>query len=151
MNDLSGEAPMKRSIRHLCLVLALTLAAASLPIAAEQSISLRAEATPELRQAINERLEAVWKKDADAWARLTADEFTLVVPEGTLMNKSERIAALKVEPAEPRHEVKKETTHMYGDTAVHRFVDGTEWVLEVWHRENGIWRVVAAQVNLVSR
>ena len=49
------------------------------------------------------RLEAVWKKDAVTWARLTADEFTIVVPEGRLMNKAERLAALKGEKAEPVH------------------------------------------------
>ena len=111
---------------------------------------LRAQPTPELQQAMQERLEAVWKKDAKAWGRLTADEFTLVVPEGTLMNKNERIAALKGETPEPSHALRNETIRMYGDTAVHRFIDGSEWVLEVWHRENGVWRVVAAQVNFVT-
>ena len=40
-------------------------------------------APPELREAMRARLEAVWKKDAVTWARLTADEFTTVVPEGS--------------------------------------------------------------------
>jgi hypothetical protein len=40
------------------------------------------------------RLEAVWKKDAATWSRLTADEFTVVVPEGKLMTKADRLAAL---------------------------------------------------------
>ena len=82
--------------------------------------------------------------------RLTADEFTLVVPEGTLMNKDQRLAALKDEKPEPSHVVRNEQTHVYGDTAVHRFVDGSEWVLEVWHLENDGWKVVAAQVNYVN-
>jgi hypothetical protein len=43
--------------------------------------------------------------------------------------------------------LRDEEIHVYGETAVHRFVDGSEWVLEVWHRENRVWRVVAAQVN----
>jgi hypothetical protein len=111
---------------------------------------LRAESTAELRQAIEERLEAVWKKDADTWARLTADEFTLVVPEGTLMNKQERLGALGHEQPEQTHALRNEQLRVYGDTAVHRFVDGSEWVLEVWHRERSVWRVVAAQVNFVK-
>jgi hypothetical protein len=109
-----------------------------------------AEAIPELQQAMRERLDAVWGKDAKNWARLTADEFTIVVPEGTFMNKQERLAALKGEKPEPRHALGHEVIHTYGDTAVHRFIDGSEWVLEVWHRENGVWRVVAAQVNFVK-
>jgi hypothetical protein len=99
---------------------------------------------------MQDRLEAVWTKDAATWARLTSDEFTLVVPEGTLMTKEQRLAALKTEKPEPNHALRNEQTHMYGDTAVHRFVDGSEWVLEVWHLEAGGWRVVAAQVNFVN-
>ena len=113
-------------------------------------VSSRGQAPPELRQAMQQRLEAVWSKNAATWARLTSDEFTLVVPEGTLMTKEQRLAALKTEKPEPNHALRNERTHMYGDTAVHRFVDGSEWVLEVWHLENGVWRVVAAQVNFVN-
>jgi len=111
---------------------------------------LQAQATPELRRAMRERLEAVWTKDAETWARLTANEFTLVIPEGTLMNKEQRLVALKSEKPESSHALRNEQIHMYGDTAVHRFVDGSEWVLEVWHREKDVWRVVAAQVNFVK-
>jgi Domain of unknown function (DUF4440) len=105
------------------------------------------QAPPELREAMRARLEAVWKKDAAAWERLTADEFTVVVPEGRLMNKAERLAALKAEKPEPVHALQHEQTRVYGKTALHRFVDGSEWVLEVWVRHGGVWRVVAAQVN----
>ena len=38
------------------------------------------EAPPELREAMRARLEGVWKKDSVSWSRLTADEFTIVVP-----------------------------------------------------------------------
>jgi len=31
-----------------------------------------------------------------------------------------------------------------------RFIDGHEWVLEVWVRQNGVWRVVATQVNIAK-
>ena len=97
------------------------------------------------------RLEAVWKKDAVAWGRLTADEFTIVTPEGNLLTKPERVAALKTEKPEAVHAVQHEQIRTYGDTAVHRFVDGNEWILEVWVRQNGKWRVVAAQVNLAKQ
>ena len=113
-------------------------------------MEVHGEVPTELQIAMRERLEAVWKKDARTWARLTADEFTLVVPEGTLMDKKQRLAALATEKPEPSHAVRSEQTHVYGDTAVHRFVDGSEWVLEVWHRDNGVWRVVAAQVNFAN-
>ena len=106
---------------------------------------------PELRDAMQTRLEAVWKKDAQAWAKLTADEFTIVVPEGKLMNKTERIAALKTEKAEAIHDIQREQIQSYGETVLHRFIDGTEWVLEVWVKQNGVWRVVASQVNFAKQ
>ena len=112
--------------------------------------AMAAQTPPELRTAMQQRLEAVWSKDAVAWASLTADEFTVVVPKGALQTKTERIAALRLEDPEPVHAVRNEQIHMYGDAAVHRFVDGSEWVLEVWVRQDGAWRVVAAQVNFAK-
>ena len=109
-----------------------------------------AQVTPELRKAMRSRLEAVWKKDAETWSRLTSDDFTVVVPEGILMNKAERVASLKAEKPESLHEIRQAQTRAYGNTVIHRFVDGSEWVLEVWVRQKGVWRVVAAQVNIAK-
>jgi cell division septal protein FtsQ len=120
------------------------LSLAALPVLSQ------AQAPPELREAMRARLEAVWKKDAAAWDRLTADEFTVIVPEGRLMSKAERLAVLKAEKPEPPHVIEREQIRVYGETAVRRFVDGSEWVLEVWVRKNGAWRVVAAQVNVAK-
>ncbi len=106
-----------------------------------------AQAPPELREAMQARLEAVWKKDTATWSRLTADEFTVVVPEGRLMTKAERLDTLKTEKPQPAHAVQDEQVRVYGETAVRRFVDDGEWVLEIWVRQDGAWRVVAAQVN----
>ena len=110
-----------------------------------------AQPPPELRQAMRARLEAVWKKDAMTWSRLTADEFTVVVPEGRLQTKAERLAALKTEKPQPVHAVQQEQIQTYGETVLHRFVDDNEWILEVWVRQNGAWRVVAAQVNVAKQ
>ena len=122
----------------------LILLSAALPTLSSAEIPL------ELREAMQARLEAVRSKDAVAWDRLTADEFTVVVPEGRIMNKSERLAALKEEKPETSHGTEREQIRVYGGTAVRRFVDGNEWVLEVWVRQDGVWRVVAAQVNLAK-
>ena len=110
-----------------------------------------AQIAPELRKAMQARLEAVWKKDAATWSRLTADEFTVVVPEGQLMTKSDRLAALKTEKPQPVRRVEREQIQPYGEAVVRRFLDGDEWVLEVWVRQSGSWRVVAAQVNFAKQ
>lgn len=109
-----------------------------------------AQIPQELREAMQARLEAVWKKDATTWSRLTADEFTVVVPEGKLMTRADRLASLKTEKPEPVHAIEREQIQPYGEAVVRRFVDGNEWVLEVWVRQGGAWRVVAAQVNIAK-
>jgi hypothetical protein len=110
-----------------------------------------AQVPQDLREAMQARVAAVWKKDTTAWSRLTADEFTVVVPEGRLQTKADRLASLAAEPPEPPHPLEREQIHIYGDAAaVRRFIDGSEWVLEVWARQKGAWRVVASQVNLAK-
>jgi hypothetical protein len=109
-----------------------------------------AQIPQELREAMQARLEAVWNKDAATWSRLTADEFTVVVPEGKLMTKADRLASLKTEKPEPVHAIEREQIQPYGEAVLRRFVDGSEWVLEVWVRQGGAWRVVAAQVNIAK-
>jgi len=109
-----------------------------------------AQVAPELKRAMQARLEAVWKKDTTTWSRLTADEFTIVYPDGQLVTKNERIVALKNEKPEPVHTIKHEQIQAYGETVVHRFIDQNEWILEVWVKQNGAWRVVAAQVNFAK-
>ena len=110
-----------------------------------------AQVSPELREAMRARHDAVWKADAATWDKLTADEFTVVIPDGQLMTKAERLAALRNEKPDAVPVVQQEQIHTYGETVVHRFLDGTEWILEVWVRRNGTWRVVAAQVNLAQK
>src|SRR5262245_60193724 len=103
---------------------------------------------PELQEAMRARHEAVCKIDAATWDRLTADEFTMVGPNGKLLTKAERLAQLKTEKPRPVPAVRQERIQRYGDTVVRRFVDDDEWILEVWVRQDNAWRVVAAQVSL---
>jgi outer membrane lipoprotein-sorting protein len=111
---------------HATVLTALLLSALAL--------SAAAQIPREFREAMQARLEAVWKKDATTWSRLTADEFTVVVPEGKLITKAERLAALKTEKPQPVHAVQRQQIRAYGEAVVRRFVDGDEWVLEVWVR-----------------
>ena len=79
-----------------------------------------AQVPQDLREAMQARVAAVWKKDTTAWSRLTADEFTVVVPEGRLQTKADRLASLAAEPPEPPHPLEREQIHIYGDAP--RFV-----------------------------
>ena len=57
---------------------------------------------------------------------------------------------MKAEKPQPVHTVQHEQIRVYSDTALHRFVDDDEWVLEVWVRQNGASRVVAPQVSVAK-
>lgn len=109
-----------------------------------------AEVSQDLREAMDARVNAVWNKDVATWSWYTADEFTVVVPEGKLLTKAERVAALKLETPQAPHTISHETVHIYGEAAVRRFLDEDEWILEVWARQSGVWRVVAVQVNFAK-
>ena len=143
------QAVMLTNRRAGCAMLKRTMLAAIL-LGVSLPTPSAAQVPPELREAMRARLEAVWKKDAVTWGRLTADEFTVVVPEGRLLNKAQRLAGLKAEKPQAHHALQHETTRAYGKTVVHRFIDVDEWVLEVWVEQNRRWRVVAAQVNLAK-
>ena len=127
----------------------LMILATSLLLSAPSVVA--AQVPQDLREAMQARVTAVWKKDTTTWSRLTADEFTVVVPEGQLQTKADRLAALAAEPPEAPHALARERIHIYQDAAVRRFIDGSEWVLEVWARQKGAWRVVASQVNLAKK
>ena len=105
----------------------------------------------ELEQAMQTRLESVWKKDTATWSRLTSEDFTIVVPEGMLLTKNERIAQMKNENPEPLHKIGQQRIFISDQMVVRRFIDGTEWVLEVWSKKGGAWKVAAAQVNYVKK
>ena len=125
-------------LRVTILLAALTC---SLTVEAESRIPA------ELREAMRARHEAVCRIDAVTWDRLTANEFTVVVPEGKLLTKAQRLASLKTEQSRPVPAIQQEHIQRYGDTVVRRFMDDNEWILEVWVRQQDAWRVVAAQVN----
>jgi hypothetical protein len=119
----------------MCLTLLLGLA----------SGGLLAQVPADLQQAMQERDEAVFNADSATWDRLTADEFTVVDPSGRFMTKAERLGRLMA-PAEatPLEHVQ---IRRYGDIYVRRFLTSGLWVLDIWVREPGGWRVVAIQAT----
>jgi len=118
------------------LVLAIPLA----------TTGLAAEIPAELQQAIRARDEAVAKKDASTWDRLTTSDFITVRPDGKLMNKAERLAQLMAEEPQARPKPKQEQFIRHGDTVLRQLqaADGTLWI-DVWVKEGQVWRVASGQ------
>ena len=104
----------------------------------------------DLRRAMDQRIVAVTQADVATWDRLTADNFFVILPDGTTRTKVQRLAQLRTaQPGTPAPAT-NETVQMLGNTAVQRYqVTGT-WVLVVWNKERGGWRATVAQAAPVG-
>src|SRR5687768_1812754 len=111
-----------------------------------------AQAPSDLQEAMRQRTDAVVNADAATWERLTADDFTVVLANGTFLTKGQRLALLKTEKHRPRAALQQEQIKHYRETFVRRFLGSRGWVLEVWTKgDDGTWRVAAVQVTPAAK
>jgi uncharacterized protein DUF4440 len=110
-----------------------------------------AQAPAELQEAMRLRSQAVATADAATWDRFTAEDFTVVLPDGHLMNKAERLARMKAQKPQRRSSPQQEQIKHYDETYVRRFLGDNGWVLEVWTKDAGKWRVSAVQVTPAAK
>ena len=113
---------------------------------------LSAQAPADLEEAMRLRGQAVVNADAATWDKYTADDFTVVLADGKMMNKSERIALMKTQKPTRRSAPQQVQVKHYDETYVRRFLGDNGWVLEVWTKDNsGKWRVSAVQVTPAAK
>ena len=129
------------------LAFALSLSA----LALISSSAAAAQPPAELRAAISARDSAIAKADAAAWDQLTAATFTVVQEDGVMMTRAERLTQFKAQKPSPFEPRTRETVTRLGDVYVARYLSGTIWVLEVWTREGGSWKVAAVQVTTAKK
>jgi hypothetical protein len=116
---------------------------------------MTAQVPAELREAMRARDEAVAKADAATWDRLTTDDFTVVLPDGSLLTKAERLAQFKTQKSTTPAPPEQEQIKHYGDVFVRRALrqasTGDTWVLDIWVKDPKVWRVAAVQVTSVKK
>jgi hypothetical protein len=111
-----------------------------------------AQAPAELEEAMRLRGQAVVNADAATWDKYTADDFTVVLNDGKMMNKSERLAQMKSQKPTRRSAPQQVQVKHYDETYVRRFLGDNGWVMEVWTKDkNGKWRVSAVQVTAAAK
>jgi hypothetical protein len=111
-----------------------------------------AQAPADLEEAMRLRSQAVVKGDGPTWDRYTADDFTVVLADGKMMNKSERLAQMKTQKPTRRSPPQQVQLKHYEETYVRRFLGDNGWVLEVWTKDSsGKWRVSAVQVTPAAK
>jgi hypothetical protein len=111
-----------------------------------------AQAPADLEEAMRLRTQAVVNADGATWDKYTADDFTVVLANGKMMNKAERLAQMKTQkPARLSPPEQVQVKH-YEETYVRRFLGNNGWVLEVWTKDDkGKWRVSAVQVTPATK
>jgi hypothetical protein len=114
--------------------------------------NVSAQAPADLEEAMRLRGQAVMNADAATWDKYTADDFTVVLADGKMMNKSERIALMKTQKPTRRSAPQQVQVKHYDETYVRRFLGDNGWVLEVWTKDkSGKWRVSAVQVTPAAK
>jgi ketosteroid isomerase-like protein len=130
--------------------LAVVLAALALATGAQPAIAQSA-VPPDLRATMQRRYVAILRADVPTWDALTADDFTLVAGDGSVLTKAQRIAQMKGQQPDTTTstQIPKETVHVYGNAATERYDGGNAWVQIVWSKDPKGWRAHSAQVTLV--
>ena len=113
--------------------------------------AMAAQVPADLQEAMRARDQAVPTADATTWDRLTADDFTVVLADGTLMTKAERLTQLKTQKATTPVPLQQVQIKHYGDVFVRRFRRADIWVLDIWVKDAGGWRVAAVQITTVNK
>ena len=142
--------------------------------------AMAAQVPADLANAIGTRDRAELAFDPVTWGRLTADDFTIVLADGTLMTKAQQLAQLEsqgrvrceacvlrpvfyidgrpvsevvefLQPL-PRAEVRvsgypKEQIARHGNVFARRFHRAGNWILEIWVKDQGEWRVQMTQIT----
>jgi len=142
--------------------------------------AMAAQVPADLANAIGTRDRAELAFDPVTWGRLTADDFTIVLADGTLMTKAQQLAQLEsqgqvrceacvlrpvfyidgrpvsevvefLQPL-PRAEVRvsgypKEQIARHGNVFARRFHRAGYWILEIWVKDQGEWRVQMTQIT----
>jgi hypothetical protein len=130
---------------RFCLLQLSVLLTCLVPVAVAQTPA-------DLEEAMRLRGEAVVKSDGPTWDKYTADDFTVVLADGKMMNKSERLAQMKTQKPTRRSPPQQVQIKHYEETYVRRFLGDNGWVLEVWTKDkSGKWRVSAVQVTPAAK
>ena len=101
----------------------------------------------ELRAAMKARDEAFYAVNSPQWEKYTAQTFTTVQQNGQFMTRDERIANHRAQTPRPYVPRSRELYEGRGDMVVARFFSGGLWVLEIWVRESGTWKVQMSQAT----
>jgi len=109
----------------------------------------------------SERTAAMHTGDIEVYARYTTDNFWVVMPDGSVQTKKDRIAAMAAAKNAPASSSelsgappREEKVNAYGSTVVVSWIDAIRGkdarFSETWVKDGGTWKVAAAHVSMIQ-
>jgi ketosteroid isomerase-like protein len=116
-----------------------------------------------VRQVLDEFSDAIWRNDTDALDRIWSDDYTVVLPTGSIIDKARRLEFVRSGGTKfdsvSRDE---ENIRLYGNTAVAisrttakgqvagQDVNNQFRVTTVLVKKDELWQMVTQQLNIIS-
>ena len=117
--------------------------------------SLLAQSVPaDFEKVKDERNAAMRSGNAKVYGRYTADNFMVVMPDGSMQSKADRMAIMAKSKPEELGPPKDEKAIVVGDTIIVNWISAIQGkdarFTEVWVKQGGIWKVAAAHVSMMG-
>ncbi len=106
-----------------------------------------AQLPDDLSAAMRARDIAFYAADSEQWEMYTASDYTTVQQDGSFLTREQRLVTLREQTPRPYVPRSREQNEQRGNIVIARFFSGGLWVLEVWTRESGTWKVLTTQVT----
>ena len=111
---------------------------------------------PAFRKAREERSAAMSRGDAKVYGRYTLDDFVVVMPDGSIQTKSDRMSVMETAPTpEQLGSPRDERTTVAGNTIIVNWVSAIQGkdarFTEVWVKIGGSWKVAGAHVSMMQK
>jgi ketosteroid isomerase-like protein len=162
-NNFFGESNMTHSIRFIaCLIVAACVATAT---GQDKPDTLDTKTASEAIPALTQQLLNALPGDAAVWRRYLSDRVVYVSETGEVANKKELLEAFQPFPPgiTGSIEVRNVLVTEFGDTAIAVFdayekqtvydqrIEVNYRATHAWQRENGRWRLIAAQNVVLAK
>ena len=144
----------------LCAVLLLALGFFVAPAAVAQGPA-KQSIDPAFLKIQSERTAAMHTGDIEVYARYTTDNFWVVMPDGSVQAKKDRMAAMAAAKNAPASSSelsgappREEKVNAYGNTVVVSWIEAIRGkdarFSETWVKDGGTWKVAAAHVSMIQ-
>jgi Domain of unknown function (DUF4440) len=115
---------------------------------------LLAQSSASLRSAAKARSVALDDGNAKVWAKYTTDDFQVILADGSVKSKQQRVAEIE---GHPRTKVTMSDEHwrVYGGTAIETSRsdaadDKPLRITQVWVRDHGTWKTASVQLTWIG-